>query len=204
MALLRTLLQPRSLLLLFGAGIVIGLAWVLVSASQPVAKPWEQAAMPLLTGEMADFEPTEFPRGAPEILVQRGDEQAYLPDLVGGGQVTLVNLWASWCAPCLEELPSLAALGEATGARVLPIAQEGHSPANAAALAKAGVTDRLSPLHDPQLQLSRSYGGGDARLPVTVIYGPRGQEAGRLIGAADWSSPEAVRLVKAIGEGAAL
>ena len=204
MSFLRTLLQPRTLLLLFLGGGILGVVFVLLSASRPVDAPWREVPPVLLTGEVADFAPRDFPRPPPEVLVAGpGGEEVYLPDAVRAGRVTLVNLWASWCAPCLEELPSLAALAEATGAAVLPVAQERATPASDAAFARAGVADRLTTLRDPQLQLSRFYGGGRAQLPVTVIYDARGREVGQLAGAADWSSPEAVRLVEAVRDGTA-
>lgn len=203
MSFVQTLLRTRTLVLVFAAFGGVGLLFILLSASRPVDAPWREVPAQLLTGTVAAFEPADFPRGVPEIQIDGLDgEGVYLPDVVAG-PVTLVNLWASWCAPCLEELPSLEALGEATGAKILPIAQERASPANRAAFEKAGVAEKLSSLYDPQLQLSRIYGGNDARLPVTVIYDSGGREVGRLTGAADWSSPEAVGLVEAIRDDAA-
>ena len=204
MSALKSLLQPRGLLLLLlGIG-ALGLLVVFVSAMQPVEKPWERTAQPLLVGEVAGFVPSDFARPAPERLVQTAKgEPAYLPELLGGGQVTLVNLWASWCAPCLEELPSLVALSEATGARVLPVAQERRSDAQERAFERAGVSGVLPIYTDAELGLSRIYGDGDAKLPLTVIYDARGREAGRLLGAADWASPEAARLIGAIQDGSA-
>lgn len=203
MSLIETLLRTRTLVLLLGAIGGLGLFYILLSASRPVEAPWREVPVQLLTGEVAAFEPAEFPRGVPEIQIEGPDgEGVYLPEAVTGS-VTLVNLWASWCAPCLEELPSLAALGAATQATILPVAQEGSSPSNRAAFEKAGVAGTLSSLRDPQLQLSRLYGGNDSRLPITVIYDGNGREVGRLTGAADWSSPEAVRLIEAIRADAA-
>ena len=202
LATLRALAEPRTLLLVFGGIGALGLAVILVAAMQPVEKPWERTSAPLLTGEMAAFVPADFARPVPERLVADADgAPAYLPELVSG-QVTLVNLWASWCAPCLEELPSLVALSEATGARIVPVAQERRSDAQERALARAGAAGALPIYTDAELGLSRLYGGGDAKLPLTVIYDARGREAGRLLGAADWSSPEAVRLVAAVADGA--
>ena len=201
---LRTLTQPRTLLLIFGAVGALGLAVILGSAMRPVDKPWEQAAAPLLTGEVAGFVPADFPRPVPERLVgDAGGEPAFLPELVRG-RVTLVNLWASWCAPCLEELPSLVALSEATGARVLPVAQERRSDAQEQALERAGVLGELPIYTDEELGLSRLYGEGDAKLPMTVVFDARGREVGRLAGSADWASPEAVRLIRAVQDGEAL
>lgn len=204
MSALKTLAEPRSLLLVLLAIGGVGLLVVFVSAMQPVAKPWEAEARPLLTGEVAGFVPADFARPPPERLLEVADgEPAYLPSLVGGGRVTLVNLWASWCAPCLEELPSLVALSEATGARIVPVAQERRDEAQERALEKAGVLGELPIYADPELGLSRFYGEGDAKLPLTVIFDARGREVGRLAGAADWSSPEAVRLIRAVQDGAA-
>jgi thiol-disulfide isomerase/thioredoxin len=178
-----------------------GLAYVLIAAAQPKDKPWEQASRPLLTGTVEDFEPTVLPRPVPDALLSTPDGPGpLLSQLVGGGQVTVVNLWATWCAPCIEEMPQLAALDEAEGVRVVPVAMQRLDEGVIRALTEAGFEGEA--LADPDLSLMKVY-GRSLSLPLTVIYDARGQEAGQIMGAADWTAPEARRLVEAIRDGEA-
>ena len=200
--LIGVLLQPRTLLLgmmyLGGAGLL----YVLIAASIPKQAPWEAAEADLITGEVAGFVPTQMPRPAPDELLDPagGGEGVFLSNLVGGGEVTVVNLWASWCAPCLEELPSLVSLSEKTGARLVPVAMERISPATDKALERAGVTGAFPVLHDADLSLMRSFDSRSGALPMTILYDGQGREVGVLRGAADWASPEAVTLVRAVAD----
>lgn len=112
------------------------------------------------------------------------------------GQPMLVNFWATWCAPCRQEMPSLDALQAAfakTPFKVMTIAT-GRSPAAAIDrfFAETGVS-HLPRHRDPDMRLARAM--GVLGLPVSVLIDAEGQEVGRLIGDADWSSPEAHALV---------
>ena len=200
---IRTLLQPRALLIaMMGIG-ALGLLFVLVSGMQPTDKPWEDRAAPLRVGEMADVTIPDLRRPAPDLMLVSADpgtKPVLLSQLVAKGQPTVVNLWASWCAPCLEELPSLIALGERTGARIVPVAMEPVSAAIGDAVRRAEVEGRFPVWVDPELGALRAYGTG-LQLPTTILYDAGGREVARLTGAADWASPEAVRLIEAIAEG---
>jgi thiol-disulfide isomerase/thioredoxin len=104
------------------------------------------------------------------------------------GQWVVVNFWATWCAPCREEMPALDALA-ATGQPVVTVASGRNAvPAIERFFAEAGVA-HLPALRDPTAELSR--GMGILGLPVTVILNPEGQEVARLIGDADWSHADA-------------
>lgn len=112
------------------------------------------------------------------------------------GQPMLVNFWATWCAPCREEMPSLDRLQAAfadTPFKVMTIAT-GRSPAPAIDrfFAETGVS-HLPRHRDPDMRLARAM--GVLGLPVSVVIDAEGREVGRLIGDADWSSPEAHALV---------
>ena len=204
---LRTLLQPRALLLLMMGVGALGLAVVMLGAAfDRTDRPWEADAEPLLVGEMADVAVRDLRRPAPDLMLTDAGGEAepvLLSQLVTSGRPTLVNLWASWCAPCLEELPSLMALAEGSPARVVPVAMEPVSPAIAAAAERAGVAGAFPLWADPDLGALRAYGTG-LQLPTTILYDADGREVARLTGAADWASPEAVRLMAAIGEGRTL
>ena len=125
---------------------------------------------------------------APFTLEDGGE--ATLSDYAG--QVVLVNFWATWCAPCREEMPMLDALQQELGGEdftVLTIATgRNPPPAMAAFFEEAGI--EALPLHtDPRQALAREM--GVLGLPVTVILGRDGLEIARLQGEADWSSDSA-------------
>jgi len=113
-----------------------------------------------------------------------------------GGWVVL-NFWATWCAPCRHEMPSLArlqaALPEVT---VLPVATGRNSVVGIAKFFdEAGVTG-LPVLRDPKSELARQM--GVLGLPVTIIVDPEGREVARLIGDAAWDSAHALAALRSI------
>jgi thiol-disulfide isomerase/thioredoxin len=114
------------------------------------------------------------------------------------GKVILVNFWATWCAPCREEMPALQALQDSLGGNDFAVVTIATGRAAPAAIdrffAEAGVT--TLPRHtDPRMELSRA--AGVLGLPVTILVGRDGREIGRLLGGADWTAPEAQALIAA-------
>lgn len=115
------------------------------------------------------------------------------------GQVTVVNYWATFCAPCVVEMPTLAALQAHFGDRLQVVAisiDEGAAAARAEAML-AELTEGLLPFH---LDISRGVylNSGSGVLPLTVVYDRAGHEVARLEGDADWSSPEAIAFFEAV------
>ncbi|MFW2543158.1 TlpA family protein disulfide reductase [Primorskyibacter sp. 2E107] len=115
------------------------------------------------------------------------------------GKWTLVNFWATWCAPCRHEMPMLSALQDELGGdtfEVVTIATSRNPPAKMKAFFEEIGVSNL-PLHrDPKSTLARQM--GILGLPVTVILNPEGEEVGRLTGDADWSSEEAKAVLTAL------
>lgn len=114
------------------------------------------------------------------------------------GKPTLVNLWASWCAPCVKELPTLDNVARANAGRlnVVAISQDDAPHASVVAfLEKHGIRS-LESYQDPKMALSGALGA--EVLPTSVLYDANGKEVWRYVGDQDWTSAAASRL---LGEG---
>ncbi|WP_235924179.1 TlpA family protein disulfide reductase [Pseudoroseicyclus tamaricis] len=153
----------------------------------------------LLTGDMRKFVAEE--RAVSDVAFTGPDgAEETLSDYEG--QVVLVNFWATWCAPCREEMPTLAALQEEMGGEdftVLTIATgRNPQPAIEGFFEEIGV-EGLPVALDPQQQLARDM--AVLGLPITILVDAKGREVGRLIGGADWNSPEAQALIASVMEG---
>ena len=109
------------------------------------------------------------------------------------GKPVLVNLWATWCAPCVKEMPTLDAAAQALGDRVpvLAISQD-MEPAKATAFLAERKFTHLKPYLDAKLGLSTGYG---ANLPTTILYGADGKEIWRVTGDLDWTGAQAKGLL---------
>ena len=115
------------------------------------------------------------------------------------GKWVLVNFWATWCAPCREEMPHLSALQTDMGGdsfEVVTIATGRNPPPAMEEFFEEIGVDNL-PLHrDPKSGLAREM--AVLGLPVTVILNPKGQEVARLTGDVDWASDNARAVLSAL------
>ena len=115
------------------------------------------------------------------------------------GKVRLVNFWATWCAPCRKEKPTLDALERELGGPdfgVIAIATGRNSPEAIDAFnAEAGIA-ALRTYLDPKGELAAAM--NVPGLPVTVVLNRAGQEVARLLGGADWTSESARVIVAAL------
>jgi len=125
------------------------------------------------------------------------DEKATLDAYIG--KVVLLNFWATWCPPCLAEMPSIDALQADLGGDdfVVVTIASGRNPLPAikAFFEKAGI-ENLPILRDPRQKFSRA--NGVFGLPTTLILNKQGEEIARMQGDADWHSEEAITLIKAL------
>lgn len=113
------------------------------------------------------------------------------------GVPVLVNLWATWCAPCVKELPTLEKLADAHAVDgqlgVIAISQDMAPQGSVTAFLNSRKIDGLSPYHDPQMALSGAL--NVQILPTTILYDKQGKEVWRYVGDMDWTSEEAATLL---------
>lgn len=115
------------------------------------------------------------------------------------GDILVVNLWATWCAPCMEEMPTLGALQRrfAGRLRVLPVSVDSEGDLDKArselARLSGGSLPFLNDMTRGILFDVRAPG-----LPVTIIYDRNGRELARLAGGADWDGEDAAALMEAV------
>jgi len=109
------------------------------------------------------------------------------------GKYVLLNLWATWCAPCVRELPALAKLKAAAGSDkfdVVAVDVGRGTAADARSFLDSHAAKSLGTYVDTNLALLRAFGAFG--LPLTVLIDPQGREIGRAVGPAAWDTPEAI------------
>lgn len=115
------------------------------------------------------------------------------------GKVVLLNLWATWCAPCRKEMPELAKLQQemgSSGFEVVAISEDLKGAEASAAFLKEAKAEALALYVDPKataLEALQSPG-----LPTTLLIDRNGKEVGRLLGPAEWNSEESKALIKTV------
>ena len=151
---------------------------------------------PSVSGWMEQFSFTEPPRPAPQTPFLAGDgTEITLGDFEG--RVLLVNFWATWCAPCIRELPSLDKLQLKLGSEgllILAVSQDRGGAKVAAPFLKKLDIYRLGLFLDSRMKLGRAF--GVRALPWTILIGRDGKMVGQLPGYAEWDSDEGVTLIR--------
>jgi thiol-disulfide isomerase/thioredoxin len=138
-------------------------------------------------------------KGTPEPAVVFTDpdgKPARLADF--RGKPLLVNLWASWCAPCVKELPTLDQLARTGKIQVLALSQDDGPHPSVVAFLQAHKIATLEPYQDAKMGMSGAL-GPDTVLPTSILYDASGKEVWRYVGDLDWTSPEAAKLLGEAG-----
>lgn len=198
--------EPRSSLLkwaLWGvAG--IGVAAVVYIIAQASLNPRQEMGLKSVAkGEMAKLTlPAEAGVAPVTSFLDKDGKQVRLADFKG--KVVVLNVWATWCAPCILEMPTLAKLAaeyEGKPVVVVAVAIDGERDADKA---KAFIAKNapLAYYRDPKLKLPYDLKPQTSAMPTTVIFGKDGVERGRVLGPAEWSGKDAKAVIdKVLAEG---
>ena len=155
-----------------------------------------QVSKALATGTMAAFVVKGERKPVPEIsfLTEKGEATSLSR---WKGRVVLVNLWATWCAPCREEMPTLAALQSTMGGsdfEVVAISVDRKGIEVSAKFLNDVSATSLKLYADPSTEALGKFQA--VGLPASILIDRQGREIGRLLGPAKWNSDEAQALIK--------
>ncbi|WP_419317385.1 TlpA family protein disulfide reductase [Caulobacter sp. ErkDOM-E] len=183
-----------------GAAMLVGVAAVLYVIAAASFKPSGPADLnEFKRASLVKLDVPSSPRAAPgTTFFDEAGKPVTLADFKG--QVVVLNLWATWCAPCKKEMPTLAKLAAAYATqpfKVLPVSVDRDSDLNLAQ-AEMAANAPLKLYRDPSYKMSFEMEPRAAGYPTTVIYDKQGRERARLSGDADWASPEARGLVETL------
>jgi thiol-disulfide isomerase/thioredoxin len=115
------------------------------------------------------------------------------------GKVVVLNLWATWCAPCREEMPSLDRLAtqlDPDQAVVIALSVDRAGPERVDEFIRELGVRNLLIFRDPKAKAAREL--RIPGLPATLVIDRKGGEVGRLLGIAEWDTPEALELINGV------
>jgi thiol-disulfide isomerase/thioredoxin len=169
------------------------------AAVAPQPKPAEArpAAGGAAPSTMAAFVKRANPEAIADVAFQDGEGRAITLSAFKGRTV-LLNLWATWCAPCRKEMPALDRLQKELGSDKFEVVALAVDRAETAAIRKFLLETGVASLKfyvDPTAKAGTALKAGG--MPTTILIGKDGLELGRLVGPAEWDSPDAKKLIEA-------
>lgn len=170
------------------------------NATVPLAPAPKEAVQPppkaAPTAPLAAFVKAKVPAAVPDLTFETtGKQPVKLSDFKG--RVVLLNLWATWCAPCREEMPALDRLQRDLGSDKFEVV--------ALSLDRAGADASLKYLNEVGAKNLKLYADPTGKqgfalkipgMPTTLLIDKEGREVGRLTGPAEWDSADAKALIE--------
>lgn len=217
----RTLAKKRAAVVLAGgiAGVAVGLGGVYVitalignkttSVADAACRPAVELAQkvaPFARGAVAAVNMAKAPLKVPALVFHDGSGAKKTIDDFRGRTI-LLNLWATWCVPCREEMPALEALEKKKGGpdfQVVAVNIDTRDPGKPKAWLEEVGIHGLAYYADPEAKVfqelkavGRAFG-----MPTTMLIDTNGCEIGTIAGPAEWASDDAVKLIDAAVAGA--
>jgi len=199
-------MRAKKLGLIIGLGALIAVATIFLLLSPYSSDPSSTdttsvASVPERPStELVPFDWHDQPRETPDLIFTDASGGALtLADL--RGRMVLINLWATWCAPCLREMPMLDRLAEAAagpGFALIALNQDRAGLEVAAPYWDDKTFTTLKLYLDDGLSNGRAL--KPTGLPLTVLIDREGREIARLAGIASWDAPEVIAYFKALAK----
>jgi cytochrome c biogenesis protein CcmG/thiol:disulfide interchange protein DsbE len=140
-----------------------------------------------LSGCYSGTRPPRIGAAAPDFTVHDSDRTVTLSQLKG--QVVVLNFWATWCPPCIEEMPSLMEMQQrmkSKGVTVLAVSVDADESSYHQFLKEHNVN--LLSVRDADMKSNSLY--GTSKFPETYIIDRNGVVRRKFIGSVDWMEPE--------------
>jgi thiol-disulfide isomerase/thioredoxin len=160
-------------------------------------KPRAESLPSLADGLQVLKSPVDLPDAT---FVSRDGASHHLSEFKGHGMV--VNMWATWCVPCVAEMPSLETLSKTLAPQdiaVLPLSSDRGGVDRVASWYQAHGITALPVLLDPKGAMARAFAARG--IPTTVIINTSGKVVAKLEGAADWAAPDVPALIRKLTAG---
>mgnify|MGYP001175690415 FL=1 len=148
---------------------------------------YEAKTKDIIQGELRKFIFSDGTKTLPSPVVLDMDENVV--EIGSNNDILVINFWATWCAPCKKEMPSLNNLAENMkydDVRIITVASGRNSKEAIESFFSDNDLVNLNKFRDPRGKIAMSY--GVTALPTTVVIDPSGKEIGRIIGDIDWNT----------------
>ena len=148
---------------------------------------YEEKTKDIIKGELRKFVFSKTTKALPNLLILDADEN--VTEIGYKEEILVINFWATWCAPCKKEMPSLNSLAQNMkheDFQIITVASGRNSKKAIDAFFNDYNLVNLSKYRDPRGKMAIEY--GVTALPTTVVIDPTGVEIGRIIGDIDWDT----------------
>jgi thiol-disulfide isomerase/thioredoxin len=159
-------------------GLFLGVCLAVLLSSFVTTKAWAQ------------FDKTAWPANVVTPKIEATDLQGKAWNVTElAGKVVVLNFWATWCAPCKDELPTLQTLHDISDAQTVVLTINVREPAARAARYVQSTGMTFPVISDSKGELAKRW--GVTVYPTTVLIAPNGQARWRIVGDVDWSGAQA-------------